>query len=109
MNTDDPSTVPLASVAPGARLTAAVRGADGQVLMSAGSLLTATALQGLAVRGIVAVAVEVLHSEAEVDAARAALHLRLGYLFRRCNRDDAGGAAQMLFNAVLDRRLEDLQ
>ncbi len=109
MNTDEPSTVPLASVAPGARLTAAIHGADGQVLMAAGSLLTEAVLEKLAARGVVSVAVELQRSETELDAARDALRRRLSYLFRRCDCDDAGGAAQMLFNAVLDRRLEELR
>lgn len=109
MNTDEPPTVPLASVAPGARLTAAIRGADGQVLMTAGSLLTEAALEKLAARGIVAVAIEIQCSEAELNAARDALRQRLSHLFRRCDLDDAGGAARTLFNAVLVRRLEDLR
>ena len=109
MNTDEPPTVPLASVAPGARLTAAVLGADGQVLMTAGTLLTEAALEKLAVRGIVAVAVELQRSEAELDAARDALRRRLAYLFRRCDMEQAGGGARMLFIAVLKHRMEALR
>lgn len=108
MNTDQFPTVPLTSVAPGALLAAEVLGADGQVLMTAGSLLTEAALEKLAARGIVALAIEVRRSEAELNAARDALRQRLGYLFRKCDLAE-GGAARMLFDAVLARRLEDVR
>jgi hypothetical protein len=108
MNTDPLPTVPLASVAPGALLAAEILGADGKVLMTAGSLLTEGALEKLAARGIVAVAIEIRRSEAELNVARDAARLRLGHLFRKCDLA-AGGAARMLFDAVLERRLEDVR
>lgn len=105
-------TLALGAVAPGARLTAAVLGADGQVLMTAGSTLTAAALEKLAERGVLSVAVAAPRNDAELAAARAALHQRLTHLFRRCalnDADDADGAAPTLFRAVLEIRLEALQ
>lgn len=109
MKTDDFPTVPLASVAPGARLAAAVLGADGHVMMTAGSQLTEATLEHLAARGVVAVAIETPRGEAELNATRDATRQRLAHLFRGCDLDDAAGAARMLFDAVLERRLEDLQ
>lgn len=100
--------LPLGEVQPGARLTAAVLGTDGQVLMTAGSILTEAALEKLAQRGIVAVAVEPRRDEAELDAARQALHQRLDHLFRQCDMENDSGA-QTLFRAVLAYRLETLQ
>lgn len=109
MNTRALPTVPLASVTPGARLARDVPGADGQVLLAAGTVLTEGALEGLAARGIAQVALEPQHSAAELDAARDALRQRLAHLFRRCDLDDASGAARQLFDAVLERRLEELR
>ncbi|MBI5108582.1 MAG: hypothetical protein HZA62_07520 [Rhodocyclales bacterium] len=109
MNTDDFANVPLASVAPGARLAAAVVGADGHVLMTAGSQLTEAILEGLAARGVVAVAIEAPRGEPELAAARDGARQRLVHLFRGCDLDEDGGAARMLFDAVLERRLEDLR
>lgn len=108
MTSDNPPTVPLDAVQPGARLAAALLGADGQVLMTAGSLLTEAALQRLARRGVLAVAVEPQHDEAELTAAREALRLRLAHLFRRCPQE-GDSAAQAVFNAVLEYRLETLR
>ncbi|MFA7321512.1 MAG: hypothetical protein WC000_08615 [Dokdonella sp.] len=104
-----PSTTrPLAEVQPGARLAAAVLGADGQVLMTTGSILTEAALQQLARHGIAAVAIEAQRDEAELKAAREALHRRIEHLFRRCRLESDSGA-QTLFKAVLDYRLETLR
>ena len=108
MNIEDFPSVPLASLAPGARLAAAVLGADGQVLMTAGTLLTEATLAKLAARGIVAVAIGSQRSEAELAATRDALRQRLAGMFRKCALDE-GGAARMLFDAVLDHRMEDLR
>jgi len=108
MNTEDSSTIPLSEVPPGARLIAAVLGADGQVLMTAGSILSEAALEQLARRGIATVSVELQRDEADLNAAREALHLRLGHLFRRCDLEGDRGA-QTLFKAVLAHRLEALQ
>lgn len=109
MNTDDFTTVPLAAARPGDRLTAAVLSADGQVLMTAGSILTEAALGKLGERGIVTIAVAGQRDEAELNAAREALRQRLRFLFRKCDTDDKRGAAHMLFMAVLDHRLEAVQ
>ena len=100
--------LPLAEVQPGARLTAAVLDADGQVLMSIGSILTETALQQLARHGVAVVAIEAQRNEAELKAARDALHRRLEHLFRRCELEGDRGA-QTLFKTVLDYRLEALR
>ena len=108
MTPDDSTAVPLDRVRPGARLAAAVLGVDGQVLMTAGGVLTEAALEKLARRGIVAIAVEPQRDEAELDAARDALRQRLGHLFRGCDTE-GDSAAQMLFTAVLAHRLEPLQ
>lgn len=108
MNTEHSSTIPLGEVRPGARLSAAVLGADGQVLMTAGSALTEAALEKLAQRGIVAVHVERQRDEAELRAAREALHQRLDHLFRHCDLKD-DDRAQTLFKAVLAYRLEALR
>ncbi|MCX7165408.1 MAG: hypothetical protein NTV11_03925 [Rhodocyclales bacterium] len=108
MNTKDSSTISLSEVHAGARLTAAVLGADGQVLMTAGSILTEAALEKLAQRGIVAVTIEQQRDEAELTEASEALHRRLDDLFRRCDLEGDSGA-QTLFEAVLAYRLEALQ
>lgn len=108
MNTKDSSTISLSEVQAGARLTAAVLGADGQVLMTAGSILTAAALEKLAQRGIVTVTVEPQRDEAELKLAREAVRQRLDHLFRRCNLASDSGA-QTLLKAVLTYRLEALQ
>lgn len=108
MNPEDSTTIPLGAVRPGARLAAAVLGADGQVLMTAGSLLSEAALEKLGARGVVAVAVEPERDEAELEAARAARRRRQAYLFRKCDLEDAAGAAQTLYKTVLTYRLEAL-
>lgn len=46
--------------------------------------------------------------EAERDAASAALRQRLDYLFRQCDTEGDSGA-RMLFNAMLEHRLESLR
>lgn len=111
MSTENSVALPLASVQPGARLAAAVLGADGQVLMTAGAILTEAALKKLAQRGIaaVAIAVETRRDEAELVAAREALRQRLGHLFRKCDMQSGDRHAQMLYRAVLDYRLEALR
>lgn len=109
MNTEDFATLPLTAVPPGARLTAAALGADGQVLLTAGSILTTEMLEELARQGVVAVAVEPQRDEAVLNAARAAQRRRLMYLFRRCHLEGDSGAAQMLFKVVLEHRLEALR
>ena len=111
MSTEKSVALPLASVQPGARLTAPVLGADGQVLMTAGSILTEAALAKLAQRGIaaVAIAVETKRDEAELIAARAELRQRLGHLFRKCDLQSGNGCAPLLFRTVLDYRLEALR
>ena len=106
MNPDDSTTTPLSAVRPGARLTAAVLGTDGQVLMTAGSVLTESALEKLGARGVVAVAVAPERDEAAIEAARAAQRQRLAYLFRKCDIQNPGSPAQFLYQAVLDHRLE---
>lgn len=108
MKPDDATTIPLSAVRPGARLRAAVLGADGKVLMTAGSLLSEAALEKLAARGVVAVAVDAERDEAEIEAARAALRRRLAYLFRKCDLEHAGTPAQLIHQAVLKLRLEGL-
>ena len=108
MTSDSPPSVPLDTVRPGARLAAALLGADGQVLMTAGSILTEAALQRLARRGIVDVAVEPQHDEAELTAAREALRQRLEHLVRRCPME-SNSDAQSVFNAVLEYRLGTLR
>lgn len=100
---------PLASVAPGARLAVAALGANGQVLLTAGTVLTEEALAGLAACGIAAVSVEPQDSEAARNAAHEALHQRLRYLFRRCDLESADGVPRLLFDAVLARRLKEIQ
>lgn len=109
MNTKDPTILPLTAVPPGARLTAAVLDAAGQVLLATGSILTEAMLETLARRGIVAIAVERQRDAAELDAAREALRQRLMHLFRRCNLEDNNGMAQMLYKATLDYRLDALR
>lgn len=101
------ATLALSEVRPGARLTAPVLGADGQVLMTTGGMLTEAALEKLARRGIVAVTVETPRDETELNAARDALRQRLGHLFRQCDLEGDSGA-QLLFKAVLEYRLEAL-
>lgn len=108
MNTENSVVMPLGEVPAGARLTAAVLGADKQVLMTAGSVLTAAALEKLAQRGIATVAIEAQRDEAELAAAREAARQRLDHLFRRCDLANDEGA-KMLFKAVLEHRLEALQ
>lgn len=102
------ATLPLAEVQPGARLAATLLGADGQVLMTTGSILNDAALQQLARHGIAVVAIEAQRDEAELKAARDALHRRIQHLFRRCELE-ADSGAQTLFKAVLDYRLETLR
>lgn len=109
MSRDGFETFPLAAVAPGARLAAAALGANGQVLLTAGTVLTEGALARLAACGIVAVSVEAQPSEAERSAAREALQQRLRYLFRRCDLDDTDGVPRILFDAVLARRLKEIR
>lgn len=109
MSSENTATLPLGEARPGARLAAAVLGADGQVLMTAGSVLSEASLQGLARRGIATVVVDVQRDEAELNAARETLHQRLDHLFRRCDTEAADDAAQMLHRAVLAYRLEALQ
>lgn len=106
MSNDD-KTYPLATVTPGARLTAAVFGVDGQVLLTAGTVLTENALATLAASGIAVVAVEPWCGETEGELAHDTPHQRVRYLFRRCNLDDADGVARMLFDAVLAYRQRD--
>lgn len=108
MNSDEPASVPLAAVQPGARLAAAVFGSDGQMLLAAGSLLGETSLAQLAARGVVAVAVEAeaQRDEAALIAARQALTRRLEHMFRR---GELKGPTQVLFKAVLEHRLEALR
>lgn len=108
MTIEIPPGLPINQVPPGARLAAPVRGADGQVLMTAGSVLTEQALERLGQHGIVAVEIEIRRDEAELDAARAMLRGRLDYLFRRCDPEH-DECAQKLFKAVLDHRLETLR
>lgn len=108
MNTNGSSTIPLSDVPAGTRLTATVLGADGQVLMTAGSVLTEAALEKLALRGIVAVTIEPPRDEAALNVAREALRRRLDHLFRQCDLASDDGA-QTLFTAVLAYRLETLQ
>lgn len=107
MNSENSIELPLDQVPAGARLTAAVLGADKQVLMTAGSILTEAALEKLAERGIATVAIEPQRDEAQIAAARAALEQRLRHLFRRCDLEHDDGA-RLLFKAVLDHRLEAL-
>jgi uncharacterized membrane protein len=109
MTSGNTATLPLGDARPGARLAAAVLGADGQVLMAAGTVLSEANLQGLARRGIASVVVEARRDPAELTAAREALSRRLDHLFRRCDTDTAGGAAQVLHRAALAYRLETLQ
>ncbi len=109
MSSANTATLPLGEAPPGARLAADILGADGQVLMTAGTVLSEASLQGLARRGIASVVIEVQRAEAELNAARATLRRRLGHLFRRCDTEAAGGAAQMLHQTVLAYRLETLQ
>lgn len=47
------------------------------------------------------------NDEAKPDAAAEATRQRLAHLFRRCDLEDSGGPASMLFKAVLDHRLEN--
>jgi hypothetical protein len=109
MNTDTLTTLALAAASPGTRLAQDVRGGDGQVLLTAGTVLTQNALEKLAARGVVAVTVARPRSEAESNAAREVVRQRLGHLFRRCDLEDAESPARQLFDAVLDRRLEDIR
>jgi hypothetical protein len=109
MNAEDSATLPLDSVQSGARLAAAVLGADGQVLMTAGSILTEAALEKLTHHGVVAVVIAPQRDEAELNAAREALRLRLKHLFRKCEMESENGSAQMLFKAVLAYRLDALR
>lgn len=102
------ATLPLAEVQPGARLTAAILGADGQVLMPTGSILTEAGLQQLARHGVAVVAIEAQSDEADLMAARDALQRRIEHLFRRCELE-ADSGAQTLFKAVLGYRLETLR
>lgn len=51
---------------------------------------------------------EARRDEAELKAARDALHRRIEHLFRRCELE-ADSGAQTLFKAVLDYRLEALR
>lgn len=108
MNTENSVVLPLAEAPVGARLAAEVLGADKQVLMTAGSILTAAALEKLAQRGIATVAIEPQRDEAQLAEARAAHEQRLRHLFRRCDLEHDDGA-RLLFKAVLDHRLESLQ
>lgn len=108
MTNPDAATIPLGEAKVGARLAAPVLGADGQVLLAAGSILTEATLERLARRGVANVAVEALRDEAELAAAREALGERLAYVFRRCDLD-GDGCAQMLYQAVLAYRLENLR
>ncbi|MDP2792601.1 MAG: hypothetical protein Q8O25_00735 [Sulfurisoma sp.] len=109
MTPENSTPLPLNEVQPGARLAAAVLGADGQVLMTAGSILTEATLEELAQRGIVAVAIEPQRDEAELHAARETTRQRIRHLFRHCPMEGDSGGAQMLFKAVLDYRLEPLR
>jgi len=108
MNTENSVVLPLAEVPAGARLTAAVLGADKQVLMTAGSILTSAALEKLSQRGVTEVSIEAPKDEAQLAATRAALEQRLRHLFRRCDLEHDEGA-RLLFKAVLDHRLETVQ
>ncbi len=109
MTSENSQELPLSSVQPGAELAAAVLGADGQVLMTAGSILTESALKKLAERGVLKVLVELPRDEAESLAAREALRQRLLHLFRACDLKPEHGAARELFEAVLDYRTESLR
>ncbi|MDP3512083.1 MAG: hypothetical protein U1A72_24800 [Sulfuritalea sp.] len=99
------TVLPLAEVQPGARLTAAVFTADGQVLMTAGEIVTETALAKLARLGIARLAIEMQRNEAELNAAREALRRRIEHLFRRCDLEGDSSGARTLYKAVLDYRL----
>ena len=103
------ATLPLAEVQPGARLAAAVLGAEGRVLMTAGEIVTEAALEELARRGIARLAIEAQRNDAELNAAREALRRRIGHLFRRCDLEGDGSGARTLFRAVLDYRLKALR
>lgn len=103
--------LPLSEVEPGAELAESALGVDGQVLMTAGSILSEAVLEKLAARGVLELAVKVANQrdEAELAAAREALHKRLEYLFRRCDMENDSGPARAIFQAVLDYRLESLR
>jgi len=108
MTSENSLTIPLSEALPGTRLAAAVLGADGQVLMTAGSVLTDSSLQGLNRRGIASVEVVAQRDESELIAARDIQRQRLARLFRRCETEGESSGA-LLYQAVLAYRLETLQ
>ncbi|MBI5901292.1 MAG: hypothetical protein HZB40_18990 [Rhodocyclales bacterium] len=109
MNTEASISLALDGVVPGTRLAEDVRAGDGQVLLTAGTVLTEAALEKLAARGIATLAVARPCDEVELQAAREALELRLRQLFRHCDLEHPDAAARQLFEAVLAHRLEDIR
>lgn len=109
MKSQSSATLSISEIQPGAILATPVHGADGQILMTAGSELTEAAIEKLATRGVLTLDIEVQRDEAELNAAREVLRQRLARLFRGCDIEDTNSEAHQLFEAVLSYRLESLQ
>ncbi|HJV93368.1 MAG TPA: hypothetical protein VJ572_07790 [Azonexus sp.] len=99
------ATIAIGDAQPGMRLAEAVADAMGQMLVPAGSELTASMLQGLQRREITVLTVE--HEIEEDSAAREARQAKvveqLDRLFRKAGE---GAETRLLYQAILDFRLE---
>ncbi len=94
-------------VAPGMTLAAAVTGLDGQVLLSAATVLSPETLDRLIRRGIETVSVMLLDTRDEETIAMEirAVKSRVELIFRGCG----SAAREDLRSAILDYRLEQAQ
>ena len=99
--------LPLQQVAAGMRLATDVRDSRGAILLAAGGELNESLLAALRRRGIEQVSVvdQAMESEAEREAQREAIRIRLAHLFRQAGDTEAD---RLLFEAMLDYRLGQL-
>ncbi len=101
-------TLPLDQAEAGMRLAVDLRDGSGAILLAAGSELSGALLTALGRRGIKRVVVvnESALAGEDREARSEAIRTRLAHLFRRAGGSEAD---RMLFEALLDYRLEQLR
>lgn len=96
----------VSALQPGLELAAAVTDAAGRVLLPAGAVLSASAIEGLARRQVGSVAI---YRQIDLDpetlaASKARIAGQLDHLFRKAGD---GQATRSLYDAVLAYRLQE--